>query len=148
MPIPDFDRYGLLPFGIHDCSMAEIDARFGWNEHRHHLVELLGKFLQHEIRPRFAQPFHVDGSFVTDKHVPNDVDVSLDMRTAHEQDMLQALMLMVRHKKQFRQQYKVDFWVSFPAQNDFSDFFQYVGTKTARFKGLHPRHRKGILSVV
>jgi hypothetical protein len=31
--------------------------------------------------------------------------------------------------------------VNLPGQNDFAAFFQYVGLKTARVKGLHPLRR-------
>lgn len=148
MPIPDFDQYGLLPVGIHQCSIKEVEARFGWNTHRKRLVGLLGNFLLQEVRTKFVQPFYVNGSFVTDKEEPNDVDVVLDMRLATDGEKWRALVLMQSRQEQFRQQYCVDFWINLPAQNEFSDFFQYVGTKTARFKGLNPRHRKGILRVV
>ena len=39
------------------------------------------------------------------------------------------------------------FWVNLPGANDFSDFFQYLGVKTARYKGLDAMHRKGILRI-
>ena len=39
----------------------------------------------------------------------------------------------------------VDFWINLPDENDFSDFFQYLGVKTARYKGLDSAYRKGIL---
>ena len=128
--------------------MTEIEKRFGWNRHRKRLVRLLGDFLLVELRPRFAQAFYVDGSFVTDKEEPNDVDVVLDMRTARDDQKWQALMLMRDQQEQFEKQYGVHFWVNLPGMNDFLDFFGYVGNKTARFKGLDPSHLKGILRVV
>ena len=51
-------------------------------------------------------------------------------------------------QEQFLTQYGVHFWVNFPGEDNFVDFFRYVGNKTARFKGLDPRDRKGILRVV
>lgn len=35
--------------------------------------------------------------------------------------------------------------INLPGENDFSDFFQYLGVKTARYKGLDSAYRKGIL---
>ena len=148
MPIPGFDRHGLLPAGTYCCSMTEVESRFGWNRHRKRFVELLRHFLLREIRPRFAQAFFVNGSFVTDKEEPGDVDVVLDMRAAHDDQKWQALVLMRDRQEQFLAQYGVHFWVNFPGENNFVDFFRYVGNKTARFQGLDPRHHKGILRVV
>ncbi len=42
-------------------------------------------------------------------------------------------------------EYRVDFWVNLPGISDFSEFFQYIGVKTAKFKGLKPTYQKGIL---
>ena len=100
MPIPGFDRHGLLPAGTYRCSMTEVESRFGWNRHRKRFVELLGHFLLREIRPRFAQAFFVNGSFVTDKEEPGDVDVVLDMRAAHDDQKWQALVLVRDRQEQ------------------------------------------------
>lgn len=88
---------------------------------------------------------YVDGSFVTDKKVPEDVDVVLDMTRATREGRLSALNFMVAEQGRLRQDYSVHFWINLPGDNDFSDFFQYLGVKTARHKGLDPSHRKGIL---
>lgn len=123
--------------------------RYRFNQrHRKRLVRLLGDLLLGEIRPRFAQAFYVDGSFVTDKEEPNDVDVVLDMRPARDDEKWQALALMRDQQEQFEKQYGVHFWVNLPGGNNFLDFFSYVGNKTARFKGLDPNQLKGILRVV
>ena len=143
MAIPQFDEYGLWPAGVHVCSMAEIGERLGWNDHRQSLVGQLDTFLTREIRPVFDEPFDVDGSFVTDKEVPADVDVALDLRTANDRRQLRGLLLMHDRQASFRETCGVDFWINLPGINNFSDFFQYVGVKTSRFKGLSPTHRNG-----
>ncbi len=77
MAIPDFDEHGLLPAGVHECSMADVARQLGWNSHRRSLVNRLHVFIANEIRPDFPDPVDVDGSFVTDKEKPEDVDVVL-----------------------------------------------------------------------
>lgn len=148
MAIPDFDEHGLLPAGVHVCTMAEIGARFGWNQHRVNLVNRLDTFLTREIRPTFREPLDVDGSFVTDKQEPVDVDVVLDLRGASDLQQFLGWRLMRDRRDSFTQTYSVDFWINLPGQNDLGEFFQYVGVKASASKGLPPRHLKGILRVL
>ena len=145
MAIPDLDEHGLLPAGAHDCSVDEIVGTFGWNPHRRDLVRRLSDFLVREIRHRFSEPVYVDGSFVTDKETPDDVDVVLDMRRASEDRQFSAFRSWRQGRDRFRRVYSIDFWINLPGENDFSDFFQYLGVKTARYKGLDSAYRKGIL---
>ena len=148
MAIPEFDQRGMLPVGVYECSLAEVAARFGWNPYRQRLVRSFGDFLVNEIRnAEFPDPLYVNGSFVTDKEKPEDVDVVLDLRPAGEDRAWRGLALMEKERKRFREQYDVDFWVNLPGQNNFADFFQYVGVKSAKFKGLAHTDRKGILRI-
>ena len=147
MAIPNLDEHGLLPAGTHDCSAQEITGRFGWNRHRRDLIHLFSDFLVREVRSRFSEPVYVNGSFVTDKENPKDVDVVLDVRRATDSRQLRAVKFMGAERDRLRREYSVDFWVNLPGVNDFSDFFQYLGVKTARYKGLDATHRKGILRI-
>ena len=148
MSIPELNNHGLLPSGVHDCSLPEIESRFGWNEHRKGLLGDFGKCLQNEIRAKFSDPIFFDGSFVTDKEVPDDIDVVLDMRQAPDAMKWKGLDFMNKHQSRLMSDYRVHFWVNLPGNNDFSDFFQYIGVKTAKMKGLHPNFLKGILRLV
>ena len=147
MSIPDLDEHGLLPAGIHDCSVEEVKARFGWNAHRQRLIYCFVQFLTHEVRNMFDHPVYADGSFVTDKDRPGDIDVVLELHNASDAENWRGLMFMQEHQARIRSQYSVDFWINFPHKNDFVAFFQYVGHKTAKFKGLDHKHRKGILRI-
>ena len=97
----------------------------------------------------FDEPIYINGSFVTDKEYPDDIDVVLDLRDTSDGRKWKGLEFMINHKSRLLHEYRVDFWVNLPPiENDFAAFFQYVGVKTARFKGLNPKHLKGILRVV
>ena len=147
--IPKFDDYGRLPEGIHDCTLQEIKTRFGWNNHRQKLVDDLIDCVQNEIRPEFQEPVIVDGSFVTDKSKPVDIDVALDLRAAPDDIKLQGLLFLLGNKGRINQKYGLDFWVNIPGlTEDFSKFFQYLGNKNAKLKGLSPKSLKGILRVM
>ncbi|MBK9027027.1 MAG: hypothetical protein IPN98_03870 [Propionivibrio sp.] len=147
MAIPTFESNGLLPTGIHECSLEEINSQFTWNNHRTGLFSNFRRFLDSELKPQFPYPIFFDGSFVTDKELPDDTDVVLDLSNAPDDQKWQALTFLQAHQERIMQTYRVHFWINFPGSNDFAAFFQYVGVKTASAKGLNPLHLKGILKV-
>jgi hypothetical protein len=78
MPIPDLDEEGFLPAGVHDCSLAEIGDRFGrfqGSDRRCRLFEKLDAYVSETGRIGLIAELVVDGSFVTGKPEPNDVDL-------------------------------------------------------------------------
>jgi len=75
--IPPFNDDGYLPPGIHPASLEEVAARFGSeSELRRVQMESL-KWLLGLARRAGVRRVVVDGSFVTDKLEPNDVDCVL-----------------------------------------------------------------------
>jgi len=87
MPIPAFTSEGLLPEGVHDCSLAELQERFGHfqrNDVRPRLFERLSRFIQHAVATGLVTSIIVDGSFVTSKDEPNDIDLILVLRAGHD----------------------------------------------------------------
>lgn len=145
MPIPDFDSTGLLPAGIHDCTLQEMQLRFAWNTHRTGLYGKLQTFMTSELRQRFPDPVYCNGSFVTDKDLPEDTDIVLDLRLAPVARQLAGVLFMANEQPRLMAQYAVHFWIDLPGANCFSLYFQYTGIKTAQIKGLDPHHLKGIL---
>ena len=71
--IPEFDSKGLLPKGVHRANWQETVNRFGSNRHRRELLRGLKEALD---LPRDAgcRRVYLDGSFVTDREFPNDID--------------------------------------------------------------------------
>jgi hypothetical protein len=75
--IPKFNDDGYLPAGIHRATLEEISNRFGQEcEIRQTQMESL-RWLIDLARQAGAQRIVVNGSFVTDKFEPNDVDCVL-----------------------------------------------------------------------
>jgi len=75
--IPAFNEAGYLPPGIHPAALVEIAARFGQeSELRRVQIESLC-WLIDLARRAGVQRIVVNGSFVTDKLEPNDVDCVL-----------------------------------------------------------------------
>ena len=73
--LPAFDEFGLLPPGIHKCTVSELIERFGSGSGER-IVEMseLSQFIE-AARIAGARRLLVNGSFVTNKLAPNDVDV-------------------------------------------------------------------------
>ena len=73
--LPPFDDYGNLPLGIHACTDAELADRFGsGSEDREAQIDELQQFIT-IARLSGVCRLLVNGSFVTGKLSPNDVDV-------------------------------------------------------------------------
>lgn len=73
--LPAFDDYGNLPLGIHPCSVAELVARFGsGSEERETEISELLRFIE-AAKNAGVRRLLVNGSFVTGKLAPNDVDL-------------------------------------------------------------------------
>lgn len=75
--IPQFQKNGLLPPSQHEASWQEFVRRFGWNPHRRVLLRHMRNGLL-SLRAAGCTTAYVDGSFVTNKDVPNDFDACWD----------------------------------------------------------------------
>ena len=72
--IPDFRHDGYLPEGLHLATEAEINFRFGTATSRRRRLALRLRRWIELSRTVAAKRLFVDGSFVTAKPAPNDVD--------------------------------------------------------------------------
>lgn len=75
--IPEFEKTGLLPVGVHWATLHEIEARYGTNLHR---LRLLGgqKRGIHALEVAGCRHLYLNGGFVTAKELPQDYDVCWD----------------------------------------------------------------------
>lgn len=147
--IPELDQHGLLPAGIHDCTLDEISAAFCWNPHRQALFERLMRFLVSEWRPLgLPCPLFVDGSFTRNKPLPEDIDVVMDLSVLNDDsDVLRGLSVWFRHSE-IKSTYNLDVWPRHPRiPNDLAAFFQYLGEKASAELRLPIKHPKGILRI-
>src|SRR5688572_2796829 len=69
---------GALPDGVHDCTVAEVEAAFGRfqkSDHRIKLTERLKAYLADAARSGIVVAVLIDGSYVTAKDEPEDIDL-------------------------------------------------------------------------
>jgi hypothetical protein len=79
MTIPPFVKPGgYLPPGEYDATLKEIETRFTWNYGRRQVFSGL-KFVLGELISHSVDIIWVDGSFVTGKERPRDVDVAYEI---------------------------------------------------------------------
>ncbi len=143
MSIPELNADGFLPPGIHDCSLKEIGSRFGVfcrSNRRIKLCRQLEGFVEALSSTGFATALLVDGSFVTAKEEPGDIDLVIVLRRDHDFDReLRPFEYNVLSKKRVRRQYGFDTLVAVeetPELGDAADFFQQVRSKSGVRKGI------------
>src|SRR5947208_2455853 len=77
MPIPEFED-NVLPEGVHDGTVEEVEARFGRfqkSDRRVRWTERLKQYLDAARRSGIIKAVIIDGSYVTNKDEPEDIDV-------------------------------------------------------------------------
>jgi hypothetical protein len=80
--IPDLED-GVLPEGIHDCTIAEVELafrQFRKTDQRPRLTERLKTYLNDARLAGTASAVIIDGSYVTKKPKPSDIDLILVLR--------------------------------------------------------------------
>jgi hypothetical protein len=152
VPIPPLNVDGLLPPGIHDCTLGEAQAAFVNSNpsRRSDLWQKLDNFLNW-VRPmKLFRAIYVDGSFVTDKAAPGDIDVVLELPPAAS-GLIQQIDLRLLDYHYLYRTFELDiyFWHSgSPSPRyDLRGFFQYLRQKDATARGLKPGAKKGILRI-
>jgi predicted nucleotidyltransferase len=143
MPIPNLNKQGLLPPGIYDCSLEEIGERFGTfqsTDLRPRLYEKLQAFLQQVRSTNLVIVVIVNGSFVTGKANPNDIDLILMLPSSHDlRAELVPMAYNVLSKRRVSRQYEFDILVAREDAIDYTqsvEFFQQVRGQPHLYKGV------------
>lgn len=148
MPVPAFTENGLLPPGIHLCSLPEAAHLLCSNERRNQIWSGFHEFLEWAVPLPSPTAILIDGSYVTDKALPGDVDVVVDVTTCEGPHQKAWFDAWTEHHMHVKQSYMVDFYpFAVGVGSDFSAFFQYVRIDEALKRGIAPHVRKGILRV-
>ena len=155
MPLP-FDDRGLLPPGIHDATLAEIEtsfARFQRTDRRIKLFEKLKVYLTELGRTGWPCEVILDGSFVMPPvDEPNDIDVILVLPS--DWDMVRDLKPFeynVVDKTFTRQEYRVEVF-PVPARSEqevqTQALFAQVRIEWCRAFGWPTNAKKGVVRIV
>lgn len=67
-------KNNVLPIGIHEATLEEIKSSFATNSKRRTIFEGLLRLIQN-LKDIGCNEIYIDGSFVTSKQRPSDIDV-------------------------------------------------------------------------
>lgn len=124
--------------------MAELRGAFGHNARREYLLERLDQCIALMKSHGLQGNLHIDGSFVTDKAHPGDIEVTLDVSKQPTSMQDKALVFYMRQHTTL-DKIGVHWFPTLPDNANFILFFQYAGEKTAALKRCDPKEPKGIL---
>jgi hypothetical protein len=74
MPIPNLTASGELPPGVHSATLKEVEVFFGSSNDRRRLLMKGLKEALALLRAGDVTRLFIDGSFISDKDEPNDID--------------------------------------------------------------------------
>jgi hypothetical protein len=144
--IPQLNSFGLLPQGIHDCSLEDVRTRFGsfqGNDTRPRLMEKLKAFVDELRAAGMVRAIIVDDSFVTNIESPNDIDLLIVLPAGHDFRVdLTPVQYRVVDRPRIRRVYGLDVFV---VEEDSSDYAALI--RLFHRVRLQPRLTKGILRV-
>lgn len=114
--LPEFNESGYLPPEIHRADLVEVQKRFGSNDTRRTLLRHLDNFVE-LVRSVSAKKLILDGSFVTDKENPADIDVILVLPDTFDTRTREARILL-----ESRIRFNIHL---FPVREGDNEFFQH-----------------------
>ena len=126
--IPQLNAVGELPPGVYETTLDEIETVFANTLKRKILFEGLKRALENLKTAKVYRVF-IDGSFVTEKAEPNDVDGCWEWHQDVDLNKLDPVFLNFAYQRQaMKEKYGVDFfianWVEATSGKTFLDFFQ------------------------
>lgn len=143
MPLPELNANGFLPVGVHDCTLAEVRASFGAfqnSDQRPRLFTRLEELAQTMQGSGLFEALLIDGSFVTAKPAPNDIDLVAVLRPGHnfERDLPMSEYTLVS-RTLLRRRFGFDVIIAEQESqlyNNYVEFFSQVREDPAARKGL------------
>ncbi len=156
--------HGILPEGVHDCSLEEIRQRFTvdiTSQSRSQLWTNLQTFIV-EVKALGLSIFviYVDGGFISDKIDTKDIDVAIELppkdRMRGDSQLANSVKVFLNRFSDWHedwvQRLGIDSLPNIPPvdpwENDFTQWFQYINPKDMMRLGLSHEDRKGILRVI
>ncbi|GAB6112475.1 DUF6932 family protein [Desulfomicrobium salsuginis] len=133
--------WDVLPPGIHDATLDEIENRFATTAVRRKLFEGF-KLAAQSLYNAGCRAIYLDGSFVTEKVVPGDFDVCWDLSGVDTKKLDPVFFDFDNKRKNQKQKFGGEFFpsnVSADGRRIFLDFFQ---------SDRHSGKPKGIIRVV
>jgi hypothetical protein len=142
--IPGFTKEGFLPPGIHQTTLDEFEKRFANTIWRKDLFGCLLKLIA-DLKAVGCKALYIDGSYTTNKRLPNDIDVcweDLGMDYDYVKRKMPVLFDMAPPRRWQQLLYRADIfpahYIESGSKKYFIDFFQ---------DDLYTKMPKGIVKI-
>ena len=136
MSIPELRDDGLLPEGIHATSLDEIRERYGFTLRRRNLLEGLDRAVKN-LADAGVKVVFLDGSFVTNKQQPGDIDGCWEANDDIDESVLDPVFLDFDDScSAMKMRYGVHFFIAQRIEGSsgvpFVDFFKTTADGTVK----------------
>jgi len=139
--IPDFVDIGglwkVLPPGVHDATLEEVETRFALSDHRKRLFAGFKEGVL-ALRKAGCRKIFLDGSFVTEKPIPYDFDVCWYTMGVDIAKLNPVFLDFSDNRKKQKERFRGEFFPSnclADGKHLFLDFFQ-IDKATGNAKGM------------
>jgi len=139
--IPNFVNVGgpwkVLPPGVHDATLKEVEARFAMSDHRKRLFSGFRRGVM-ALRKAGCRKIFLDGSFVTEKPIPGDFDACWDPMGVDPTKLDSVLLDFNDRRKKQKECFHGEFFQAnllADGEHFFFDFFQ-IDRHTGNVKGI------------
>jgi hypothetical protein len=142
---------GVLPEGVHDGTIDEVDAMFGRFQRttrRIRLMEKLRAFLEEARRSGIVSAIVIDGSFVTAKDEPEDVDLVIVLPADLDLTNLRPVEYNAISRRAVRANYRFDSFAAKEGSEELARFLAFFAQVNPDRGGEYTtRARKGLVRV-
>jgi hypothetical protein len=139
--IPEFRSDGYLPEGVYLATEAEVTFRFGSaSKQRRRLILRVRRWIDLARRVR-ARRLLIDGSFVTAKPAPKDVDAAILLPTDFRRQIAEGTDAAITLEEMIQTRRPEEIFAA-DEDSDWEEWIEFFG-RTREFD----RRRKGLVEV-
>ena len=110
MSIPSLSSSGELPPGVHTATLEEVERIYGLSSGRRKKLMSQLRQAAHNLEKAGVKRIWLNGSFVTDKSDPNDIDGCWEYIKAVDINILDPIFLETPAK--IKDKYGLDFYIA------------------------------------
>lgn len=145
MSLPEFDKNGDLPVGVHCASLTEVLTRFGYGTPQRKLVSAqLVRIYELAKGTGELQRFIIFGSYITTEPNPNDVDIILIMRDDFRQERCSEKAKPLFDHVLAQQEFGASVFAIRPS----NILFESIDSFIASWQTKRDKSRRGIVEVI
>lgn len=130
-------------------EVAELFARFQRSDRRIRLTERLRAFVEDARRSEIAAALVIDGSYITAKEEPGDIDLIVALRPDFDLSQeLRPFEYNIRSRRMVKQLYKFDVFVEVDGSEEYTSRVNFLSQVKGGDPGLQTTQlHKGLLRI-